>query len=243
MSKATGKAVSQEKVSEDFDRYVESYGQQIDDAVGFSGLKQDFFVKAKCEYLTRLTARHLGDNSKRDVLDLGCGIASYHSVLATAYKSLSGIDVSEKSVDYARKQNPGVAYSVYPGGRLPYDDASFDAIFAMCVMHHVPVQDWPVFVFEMKRVLKPGGLGMVFEHNPANPITRKITSDCPIDEDAVLLPTARTRGLFRDAGFKSIKSRSILSIPPLVKPLYPIDEMLGRIGLGAQYYVIGRKVV
>ena len=241
MSKTTNKAVSQQKVSADFDRYVESYGRQIDDAVGFSGLKQDFFVKAKCEYLTRLTKRHLGDNSRLDVLDIGCGIAVYHGVLAATYRSVSGIDVSEKSVEYARSWNPNVAYSVYPGGRMPYDDASFDAAFAMCVMHHVPVSDWPVFVSEMRRVLKPGGIGMVFEHNPMNPVTRKIVNNCPIDEDAVLLRASRTRGLFRDAGFQSIKSRSILSIPPLVGPLYPVDEALGLIGLGAQYYTVGRK--
>lgn len=241
MQPDSGKTVTQEKVSEDFDRYVESYTQQIDDAVSFSGLKADFFVKAKCEYLLRLTERYLGSNADLDVLDLGCGVASYHHHLVTKYKSLTGIDVSRKSIEYAEQHNENVRYDVYPGGTLPYDDNQFDVAFAVCVMHHVPTGDWPVFVEQMKRVLKPGGLGVVFEHNPVNPLTWRIVSNCPIDADAVLLKQKEIRALFEDAGYDAIRTRSILSIPPIAGPLYPVDETLGLIGLGAQYYMTARK--
>ncbi len=235
------KAVSQQKVSKDFDRFVSSYGQQINDAVAFSGLKADFFVRAKCEYLLRLTRRNLGDNSALEVLDLGCGIANYHSLIAPKYKSLSGIDVSARSIEEAQQNNPAVSYTSYSGGRLPYPDASFNVAFAMCVMHHVPVPSWPEFVSEMKRVLRPGGLGVVFEHNPWNPVTQRIVNSCPIDADAVLLKGSKTRSLLAEAGFGDIKVRSILSIPPVAGPLYPADEGLGLLGLGAQYYASGRK--
>ena len=171
MAMEAKQAPDQKKVADDFDRFASSYTEQIDDAVAFSGLKADFFVRAKCQYLQRLTKRSFGDNKALDVLDLGCGIANYHSLIAPAYRSLSGIDVSEMSVEEARRNNPGVSYASYGGGRLPYEDASFNAAFAMCVMHHVPPLGWPEFVSEMKRVLRPGGLGIVFEHNPWNPIT------------------------------------------------------------------------
>ena len=241
MHSGGGKAVTQQKVSADFDGFVEGYGDQIDDAVAFSGLKADFFVRVKCEYLTRLTARHFGGNAGLHVLDLGCGVGNYHPHLAGAFRSLAGIDVSERSVEYARRHNPGVDYRVYPGGRLPYDDGAFDAAFASCVLHHVPLPQWPTFVEEMRRILRPGGLGIVFEHNPANPLTRRIVRDCPIDADAVLLPAAKTRALFAEAGFSAIRTRAILSIPPLAGPLYALDESLGRLGIGAQYYLAATR--
>ena len=100
---------------------------------------------------------------------------------------MTGIDVSERSVDYARRHNPGVRYDTYPGGRLPYDDNAFDVAFTSCVMHHVPVPQWGEFVGEMNRVIRPGGIAVVFEHNPWNPVTSRIVSTCPIDADAVLL--------------------------------------------------------
>lgn len=234
-------SVTQQKVSDDFDSFVDDYCERIDDAIAFSGFKSDFFVKVKCDYLLRLTAREMGPNSGLNMLDLGCGVGNYHPSLVGQYKSLSGIDVSERSVAYARRHNPAVRYDTYPGGRLPYEDASFDVAFTSCVMHHVPVPQWEEFVGEMRRVIRPGGMAVVFEHNPWNPVTRRIVSTCPIDADAVLLRPSKTRDLFEKAGFQNVRTRSILTIPPVRPFLFGVDETLGLLGVGAQYYLTARK--
>ena len=68
-------------------------------------------------------------------------------------------------------------------------------------MHHVPPPQWTRFVAEMFRVIRTGGLALVFEHNPYNPATQYIVKTCDIDKDAVLLRPGKLRGMFVDAGF------------------------------------------
>jgi ubiquinone/menaquinone biosynthesis C-methylase UbiE len=84
---------------------------------------------------------------------------------------LTGIDVASTVVEEARAANPGVTYHDYDGDRLPYPDQSFDAAYTIAVMHHVPPPQWPAFLQEMRRVVRPGGLIVIFEHNPINPLT------------------------------------------------------------------------
>ena len=57
----------------------------------------------------------------------------------------------------------------------------------------------------MARVLRPGGIAAIFEHNPLNPLTRRVVSNCVFDEDAVLLRRRRARGLLRQAGLVPVR--------------------------------------
>lgn len=129
----------------------------------------------------------------------------------------------------------------YDGHRLPANDESVDMAMAICVFHHVPPAEWQNLAVEMLRVLRPGGVAMVIEHNPWNPVTRRIVNTCPIDRDAVLLSRPKTRALFRDAGAQDVVARSILSIPPKTDFLMRIDAVFGLLPLGAQYYCIIRR--
>jgi hypothetical protein len=91
----------------------------------------------------------------------------------------------------------------------------------------------------LARVVRPGGLVMVFEHNPLNPLTRRAVSTCAFDDDAVLLPQHRTRALMLGAGLENVQSRAILSIPSLGRISRQVDLGLGRLSLGAQYVARG----
>jgi len=193
----------------------------------------------KAAYLKDLLRQHHGEIGKLDVLDVGCGVGNYHALIGETVGSLSGCDLSAGCLDQARGRNPAVDYRHYDGGRLPFDDASFDAATTICVMHHVPPAQWPAFAAEMKRVLRPGGLAVVFEHNPLNPLTRRVVSNCEFDADAVLLRQGRTRDLLGGAGFRDIRSRAILSLPSVGPLSRRLDLMLGRLSLGAQYFVRG----
>lgn len=232
---------AQEKVAGDFDRFRETYTEQITDAIAFSGLERRFFITVKEDCLLRLTAQYLGDPGNQAALDLGCGIGDYHQRFAAAFKSLSAIDVSEESVRFARAQHPTVDYETYAGGRLPYSDNRFDLVFAICVVHHVPTALWKEFADEMFRVARPGGLAVIIEHNPFNPATQYIVRTCPIDRDAVLLSMSRTRRLLESSGFAIRESRSILSVPPSNRVTCALDRVLGRLPFGAQYFVTGTK--
>jgi SAM-dependent methyltransferase len=234
-------SVTQEQVAEDFDRLTEDYEREINEAIGFAGMEHTFFIDVKRNHLVRLAAERFGDVSRLDVLDLGCGLGAYHSGLEGVFHELHGLDVSAKSVELAAQKHPFAKYASFDGVRMPYPDNHFDMVFTICVMHHVPPAQWEGFVAEMKRVLKPSGLALVFEHNPYNPATQYIVRSCPIDKDAVLLTPGKLRGLFSGAGLRDVSTRTILSVPPKGSLLAALDSLLGILPFGAQYYLSAVK--
>jgi SAM-dependent methyltransferase len=175
-------------------------------------------------------------------LDIGCGIGGTDRYLIDKVRRLHGVDVPDEVVDRARANVPGAVYSSYDGRRLPFADGSFDLAFTINVMHHVPPSQWPLFTREMARVLRPGGLAVVFEHNPYNPLTRHAVRECSFDADAVLLPRRATCNLARAAGLDIVETRYILFTPFRGGLAEWVDKRLGRMPVGAQYYVASRKL-
>lgn len=221
-----------------FEDYSDNYGAVVQSSIDFSGLPHDFFMAAKADLLRDLIAAHVKSKSP-SMLDVGCGVGALHPFVRGMFGSVSGADVSSASIAQARSRNPGIDYRVYDGGRLPYDSASFDVASAVCVMHHVPPQDWPAFVAEMRRVVRPGGLVCVIEHNPFNPLTRLAVSRCEFDRDAVLLRAGTTRRLLQNAGFTDVGSRYFLLLPSALALARRCERVFARLPLGAQYAAWG----
>lgn len=230
----------QSQTAKTFDEYKDNYSDAVDAAVAFTGLSTDFYTRVKADYITDLVNAHFGDGLSLSALDIGCGIGNYHPLLEPKFAKLSGVDVSKECVETAKLRNLSVEYKVYDGSLLPYDDASFDIVYTICVMHHVPPLHWPNFAAEMRRVLRHGGLALVFEHNPRNPLTMRAVNTCPFDKDAVLLRSEKTEQLLLEAGFVDVSSRFILSVPPVNKFLRRVDQFFGRIPWGGQYYVAAK---
>ncbi|KXK44333.1 MAG: SAM-dependent methyltransferase [Chlorobi bacterium OLB5] len=230
------------KVSDvSFDDYVESYKNEVDDSIGFIGQDVDFFIEIKAELLLKLADKNFRDLSAIKVLDIGSGVGLVDSFLKGKIKNLYGVDVEEGVVEKAKYNNPEVNYSIYNGSKLPFEDNTFDLCFAINVMHHVPPSLWENFLQEMRRVLKPGGLAAVFEHNPLNPLTRLAVARCEFDRDAVLLHHGKIKSLFKTAGLKLFEDKFIVFFPFKAKLFRGIESAIGWLPLGAQHYVTGKK--
>ena len=190
-----------------FDGYRSDYGNVVEGSVRFSGLKHDFFLQAKVDILRRIIAARglAGDDRLPRALDVGCGIGALHHFSRLLFEDLSSCDISADSAD-----NPWVDYRAYEAPRLPYDDAAFDLAFAVCVVHHVPPAKWAGFVGEMRRVVRPGRIVCLIEHNPFNPLTKLAVMRCPFDEDAVLLNRWTSGKLLAGAGLKQVESDHFL---------------------------------
>lgn len=221
-------------MSQAFDSYRSSYESVVQDSIAFSGLKHDFFLAAKIIQLKALFERHFG-TTKPALLDIGCGVGRMHPLLMPLCASLSGTDLSTESLERARLDNPDVSYRTQLEGRLDWPDEAFDATLAVCVLHHVPVVERPGFMAEMARVTRPGGLAIVIEHNPLNPLTRLAVARCPFDHDAVLLRHGEAAERLAAAGLNGIESRHFLIAPTLAAPIRRIERLFERVPLGAQY--------
>jgi SAM-dependent methyltransferase len=230
----------QKNAAVEFDAYGQSYNETLNRAVAFSGLKVDFFTRVKVDYFGELLDALASSVARAEVVDVGCGVANSHPLLAERVGRLVGVDVSKACIAKAAADNPKNEYKVYDGRNLPYPDAAFDAASAVCVFHHVPITERLRLANDIRRVLRPGGLFAVFEHNSLNPLTRYAVSHCEFDKDAVLLRRQETESLLKDAGFQQIYSRFILTIPAKGSLLREIDRLFAHLPVGAQYYTVGR---
>jgi SAM-dependent methyltransferase len=232
--------MSHEPHAAEFDAYSETYADAVNRSIAFSGLGVDFFTRVKAEYLIDIVEARRPPARAAALLDLGCGVGNYHPLLRGRLGQIKGVDVSEACLATARHANPDVRYTAYDGRHLPQDDAAFDVVLAVCVFHHVPLDARAALAGDARRVLRPGGLFVIFEHNPLNPLTRRAVDNCAFDKDAVLLKRGESERLMKQAGFRDVESRFILAIPAAGAWLRKIDRLFSRIPLGAQYYTIGR---
>jgi SAM-dependent methyltransferase len=226
-------------VTAEFDPYADRYEELVQDSIAFSGLDQSFFVAARARHLLDVVRRRLGDPANVRGLDVGCGGGLSHPYLRDLGR-LVGVDLSEPMIAAARRRNPEVQYQVGDGARLPFDDGPFDVTFTACVLHHVPLAERGAFVRELGRVTRPGGLVLVFEHNPLNPLTRLAVHRCAFDEDAILLGLRETRQLLSAADLSLTEQRYILFFPWRAKLLARVERGLARVPAGAQYYLAAR---
>ncbi len=226
-----------------FDDYVDNYQQKIQESMDFIGVNADFFIQVKAEMVLELVKKYCGHLSSIRVLDIGSGIGLVDRSLAPAIKNLFGVDTEEGVVNRAKINNPGVHYQKYDGERLPFEDHSMDFVFAINVMHHVSPSLWQNFTNEMWRVLKSGGVAAIFEHNPMNPLTRRVVNRCEFDRDAVLLGHKKIQGLFLNSRLTPVEDAYILFFPFRGGIFRGIERVLKWIPLGAQQYVVGRKYI
>ena len=227
----------------DFDRFAEAYEHEVEESIGFARLPREFFLEVKVAHLLEKLKQKFEDFTQLRVLDVGCGIGLADQLLNVHLPHLVGVDISGKSLDIARVRNPRIAYHHSADDQLPFVNGSFDAVFAMCVWHHVPRNQWTSFLAELSRVLVPKGLLLVYEHNPWNPLTRLVVSRCAFDEDAVLLSPFQAARKVRQGGFGKISTDYLLFLPFKSGIIRRWEAaMFRKIPLGAQYALCGTRL-
>jgi SAM-dependent methyltransferase len=163
-------------------------------------------------------------------------------MIVSTSASLTCLDVSARSLDIGRRRFASQARFVWFDGRLiPFLGGRFDLAFAACVFHHIPAVRHVPLLVEIKRVLRPGGVLVVFEHNPLNPFTVRAVNTCPFDENAVLINARRFKSKLIDASFVDIRCAYRVFFPRFLRGLRFMDKCLFSLPLGAQYCVTATK--
>jgi SAM-dependent methyltransferase len=119
----------------------------LDEAFQFYGL-----VKAAC-------GGSINPASK--ILDFGIGWGRIARFFMKDVEpgNIHGVDISEEALAICHDTNvPAQLRHIDPAGRLPYVDRSFDIVYAYSVFTHLPEKVQALWVSEIARALKPGGL-------------------------------------------------------------------------------------
>lgn len=104
------------------------------------------------------------------VLDAGCG-TGYGSLLMSQFaKSVTGIDISNESVEWCEQNYASQKNLSFVQGsleKLPFGNEEFDCIVSLEVIEHVDENIQQMFLKEAKRVLKPDGVLIMSTPNKA----------------------------------------------------------------------------
>ena len=107
------------------------------------------------------------------LLDVGCGRSSILSVLAsrvTFENPPIGIDISRAMLEMGRRDiaRAGVRIGLTQGSAtaLPLADAAFDVVTCAYVVKHMPDVGLLRLLGEIRRVLTPGGIAVLWEFAP-----------------------------------------------------------------------------
>lgn len=111
----------------------------------------------------RVIREHLAHAGR--TLDLGCGTGIYARFFAPA--QYLGIDISPAYVAAARSKYPDHRFEVHDASSTRFADSMFDACMISGVLHHLDDDMASRVLQEASRVVRPGGLLVIWEDIPA----------------------------------------------------------------------------
>lgn len=230
----------------EFDAFADEYHLTHARNISASGESPEFFHEYKV--VDAAAAFAPSSNSARlQVLDFGCGVGNSLPYFRRHFphSEIVGVDVSARSLEIANQRFPGLASLVeMPAtGSLPFADRSFDLVFAACVLHHIPHEEHVRLLREWRRVLKPGGRALVFEHNPYNPLTVHAVNTCDFDKNAVLVKPHALAASLAAADLASVNCRYRIFFPGALRWLRSLERGMGWLPLGAQYCISARRAL
>lgn len=128
---------------------------------GYADEEQERLIQQAEYWKDDLILKDIKYNSGESLLEIGCGAGAVLGILGTAFPGLklSGIDLEAKQIKYAsqhlQKLGLNADLKVGDASTLPWEDNSFDHIYAIWFLEHLSYSF--AIVQEAMRVLKPGG--------------------------------------------------------------------------------------
>ncbi|WP_221032861.1 class I SAM-dependent methyltransferase [Actomonas aquatica] len=124
---------------------------------------EQFFATGRENVDTDLTyiAGQRPDLRREHALDFGCGVGRLSQALADHFAQVTGIDIAAPMIELAQKHNQHgerVRYVHNPASDLRcLPDASFDLVYSVITLQHIPTALIRGYLREFLRVCRPGG--------------------------------------------------------------------------------------
>jgi ubiquinone/menaquinone biosynthesis C-methylase UbiE len=146
--------------------------------------QQPFFLEENRQRVRALLHELAQTTSGERLLDLGCGTGLVLDLAHDLFRDLDGIDITQEMLEMV-KQRKNVTTQLAGGEELPFADASFDAVTAYSVLHHI--EDLSKVFREIRRTLKPGG----FFYADESPSQYYLDAICGLDPDTSMAELVR----------------------------------------------------
>jgi ubiquinone/menaquinone biosynthesis C-methylase UbiE len=166
--------------------------------------------------MLRRFAREIGD--RRPVWDFGCGPGQTAEYLRILGLTISGLDLSEKTLEQARKIHPGLHFRKGNMLELPFDSDSIAGVVNFYAIVHFTKGQVASAFREIFRVLQPGGLLLLAFHIGKETIHLDEYLEKPVDIDFMFFTTEYISGCLEKVGFEKIE---IIEREPYTEVEYP----------------------
>ncbi len=139
----------------------------------YERLAMDVVCRLRAAHVVHRTRilRHLPKSGL--MLDIGSGYGHIGEVIARDAPGRACVLMEpgyDPSPRVKRRTAPFACWTMRGDGRrLPFADATFDAAWAMFVLHHVEIAEQAVMLNEVARSLRPGGVFVLAEDTPRTP--------------------------------------------------------------------------
>jgi len=191
-----------------FDQWSGSYDESILNHFIFNA-SHNMFLRAMAPFLMK-SAR---------ILDVGCGTGRFAFRLqdANSHIKVHGVDLSKEMIEKAKSKLRAdeIHFAMGDVEELPYSSNTFDIITCGSSFHHYPNQGKALF--EMRRVLKPGGRLMIIDGCRDGLIGGIVFGIVAlIEKDVRHITAQQLKELLLSTGFGEIAQKRFNPIAPLL---------------------------
>jgi ubiquinone/menaquinone biosynthesis C-methylase UbiE len=182
------------------------------------------------------------------VLEIGAGTGVYTQFLVKDFDIVFATDYDKGMCSKIKKMVPESIVEQADATNLPYPDESFDGVFGVSILHHIPIcepshNDRRKVWQEIYRVLRPGGWFAFCEPNAYNPFTKIV--QWRFGEDALTCKEMQNDA--EQVGLKIISYGTLQFCSPRTMFVTKIpfwnsfERLIEKLGLGVSAYVVGQK--
>lgn len=137
-------------VRDSYDRVADTYAQMVR-TTGMGDIRVHPWLKASIDAF----ADSVGDLGP--VLDVGCGPGTVTGYLAERGLDVSGVDLSPRMIENARRLYPDCRFEVASATELALGEATLGGVLGWWSLFNLPRDVLPQVLAHFARALKPGG--------------------------------------------------------------------------------------
>jgi SAM-dependent methyltransferase len=153
------------------------------------------------------------------VLDVGCGPGIVTAHLAGLGLDASGVDLSPRMIEHARREYPDLRFSVASATDLDLAPASLGGVLGWWSLFNLPRKALPGVLRTFADALVPGGHALVGTHVGDGDITRtEGYGGLPVSWTTHLYRPEELVGMLVDAGLEMVAELGLPVQPPSLLP-------------------------
>jgi SAM-dependent methyltransferase len=153
------------------------------------------------------------------VLDVGCGPGTVTAQLVELGVDASGVDLSPRTVEHARRRYPGLTFDVASATELDLAPASLGGVLGWWSLFNLPRDVLPEVLSAFAAALVPGGQVLVGTHVGDEDLERtEAYGGVPVSWTTHLWRPEQLAAMLAAAGLEVVVELRFPAIPPVPRP-------------------------